>query len=248
MATVMTDQKTPASGFGPRVEDLRQRWRHIAVEGPIGVGKSSLARKLSVALDAELLVELPEQNPFLERFYADGSRYAFQTQMFFLFQRLDQHRELAQPGMFARPVVADFMFEKDALFAKLTLDDEEYRLYGQMHAQLAPRAVKPDLVIWLRAEPDVLMQRIRRRGIGMEQSIDVGYLERLCMAYADHFEADTATPVLAVDTHGFNPLDHSEDFDALLRRLAEFEGPREIFFRAAGPRPSDGAGEDFGRG
>ncbi|CAN5669089.1 deoxynucleoside kinase [soil metagenome] len=210
-------------------QSLRRRWRHIAVEGPIGVGKSSLARKLAAAFDAELLLELPQENPFLERFYADGSRYAFQTQMFFLFQRLDQYRALAQTQIFEAPVVADFMFEKDALFAKLTLDDEEYRLYQQMYAQLASRAARPDLVIWLRAEPQVLMQRIAQRGIAMERSIDLDYLQRLGDAYARHFESDTSTPVLAVDTQGFDPLSQQSHFDALLARLARFEGGRESY-------------------
>lgn len=205
---------------------LHDRWRHVAVEGAIGVGKSSLSRALASALDADLLLELPEQNPFLERFYVDPSRYAFQTQLFFLFQRLDQYRQLAQPEMFSRPVVADFFFEKDRLFARMTLDDEEYRLYSQLHAQLAPRAVRPDMVIWLRADPELLMQRIKRRAIGMEQRIERSYLERLDAAYAAYFAAD-AGPVLVVDTDGFNPSADPGDLAALVARLADFRGGHE---------------------
>jgi len=216
----------------PQAQAVRERWQHIAIEGPIGVGKSTLARLLASALDAELLLELPEPNPFLEKFYTDGSRYAFQTQMFFLFQRVDQYRALAQSSMFDRPIVADFMFEKDAIFAKLTLDDDEFRLYGQMAAHLAARIVKPDLVIWLRAEPDVLLQRIRQRAIAMEQGMSAESLERLSSAYARHFQDDPTTPVLAIDTHEFNPANSREDFDELMSRLAGFRGGHQTVTRS----------------
>lgn len=208
-------------------DGVRQRWRHIAIEGPIGVGKSSLARKLARTIDADLMLELPEPNPFLERFYADGSRYAFQTQMFFLFQRVEQYRKLSQTSMFDRPVVADFMFEKDAIFARLTLDDEEFRLYGQMTAHLAHNIVKPELVIWLRASPEVLLQRIARRGLAMERSIDAATLQRLSDAYARHFQDHPSMPVLAIDTEQFNPYEREEDFQTLLERLAGFAGGHE---------------------
>ncbi|HEX6703537.1 MAG TPA: deoxynucleoside kinase [Albitalea sp.] len=207
---------------------LPERFRHIAIEGPIGVGKTSLARKLAAHVDAELLLEQPGDNPFLERFYADGRAYAFQTQLFFLFQRVEQMQALAQPGMFSRGVVSDFLFAKDALFARLTLADDEYRLYTQIHAQLAPRVPRPDLVLWLQASPATLIERIRRRGIAMEQAISEDYLQRLCDAYVEHFESHDDTPVFAVVTDRFDPLDDPADFALLLERLARFDERRGL--------------------
>jgi deoxyguanosine kinase len=206
-----------------------ERFRHIAIEGPIGVGKSSLARRLADHLGAELLLERPEDNPFLERFYADMPGYALQVQLAFLFQRVKQVQSLAQPGMFANAVVSDFVFAKDALFARLNLSDEELRLYGQMHAQLAPQVPEPDLVIWLQAGAPTLMQRIQRRGIGMERGITEAYLQRLCDAYVEYFHAYDAAPVFAVGTEHFNPVESSRDFAVLLERLAVFRGRREFF-------------------
>lgn len=212
-----------------------ERCRHVVIEGPIGVGKSSLARRLAAHLQGELMMEKPQENPFLARFYADGSRYAFQTQMFFLFQRVEQYRELVQPGMFSGPVVSDFLFAKDALFARLTLSDDEYRLYTQMYQHLAPQIPEPDLVIWLQAEPPTLLQRIARRGIEMERSIDAGYLRRLCDAYAEHFQHYEGAPVLALDTTHFNPVERAADFTRLLDELRGFTGPRG-FLAPRGPQ------------
>lgn len=212
------------------------RFRHIAVEGPIGVGKSSLARRLAAHLGAEPLMEQAEENPFLERFYADQPGYAFQTQVFFLFQRLRQVRALAQPGMFAQAVVSDFIFAKDALFARLNLSDEEYRLYSQMYAQVAPQVPQPDLVVWLQAPVPTLLQRIQRRAIPMEQRIGADYLARLADGYAGYFETFDAAPVLAVNTERLNPIEREADWQALLDRIAGFRGPREFFDPSAGPR------------
>jgi deoxyguanosine kinase len=206
-----------------------ERYRHIAIEGPIGVGKSSLARRLAEHLGAELLLERPQDNPFLERFYADMPGYALQVQLAFLFQRVKQVRELAQPGMFAQTVVSDFLFAKDPIFARLNLSDDEHRLYAQMHAQVAPQLPEPDLVVWLQAGPATLMQRIRRRGIGAEQGIGEAYLERLCDAYVEHFHAYDAAPVFGVGTERFNPADDAADFALLVERLGAFRGRREFF-------------------
>jgi deoxyadenosine/deoxycytidine kinase len=213
-----------------------QRFRHIVIEGPIGVGKSSLARKLAEHLKAELLLELPDENPFLARFYDDMPGYAFQTQLFFLFQRAKQMQAIAQPGMFEHAVVSDFLFAKDALFARLTLSDDEHRLYTQMYAQIAPQVGEPDLVIWLQAPPATLLQRIRRRAIRMERTIDVDYLQRLCDAYVQYFHAYDGAPVFAVGTEHFNPIEREADFKVLLERLANFRGRRE-FFNAEGGSP-----------
>jgi deoxyadenosine/deoxycytidine kinase len=206
-----------------------QRFRHIVIEGPIGVGKSSLARKLAARLGADLLLEQPEENPFLARFYDDMPGYAFQTQLFFLFQRLKQMQAAAQPGMFASAVVGDFLFAKDSLFARLTLSDDEFRLYSQMYAQIAPQVSEPDLVVWLQASPEVLLQRIRRRAIGMELGITAEYLQRLCDAYVEYFHAYEGAPVFAIGTEHFNPVEREADFETLLLRLAVFKGPREFF-------------------
>ncbi|HKW82202.1 MAG TPA: deoxynucleoside kinase [Burkholderiaceae bacterium] len=213
-----------------------QRFRHIVVEGPIGVGKSSLARKLAEHLKAELLLELPDENPFLARFYDDMPGYAFQTQLFFLFQRAKQMQAIAQPGMFEHAVVSDFLFAKDALFARLTLSDDEHRLYTQMYAQIAPQVGEPDLVIWLQAPPATLLQRIRKRAIRMERTIDVDYLQRLCDAYVQYFHSYDGAPVFAVGTEHFNPIEREADFKVLLERLANFRGRRE-FFNAEGASP-----------
>ena len=205
-----------------------RRYRHIAVEGPIGVGKSSLAVRLAKHLDTEPLLEQPGDNPYLERFYDDTAGYAFQTQLFFLFQRLRQVRELAQPGMFAGPVVSDFMSAKDALFARMNLSDEEYHLYAQMYAQLAPQVPQPDLVIWLQAGPSTLLQRIRRRGIAMEQRISGHYLQALCDAYVQHFRAFDGAPVFAVDTEDFHPAANEADFAQLVERLEGLRSRRDF--------------------
>jgi deoxyguanosine kinase len=208
---------------------------HIAVEGPIGAGKSTLARALCHCLDAQLLLERPQDNPFLSRFYADGSRYAFQTQICFLFQRVEQMRDITQRGMFTSGLVSDFMFDKDALFARLTLSDDEYRLYLQIHGSVAPRLPQPDLVIWLQAGPAVLMQRIRQRGRGMEQDIDVEYLERQCAAYAAYFDHHPDLPVLVLDSEHFDPAPQSADMALLVEQLRRYRGPREVYERAVTP-------------
>jgi deoxyadenosine/deoxycytidine kinase len=205
------------------------RFRHIAIEGPIGAGKTSLARRLAKHLGADLMLERPEENPFLERFYYDMPGYAFQAQLSFLFQRLKQQQAHAQPGMFDQGLVSDYLFDKDALFARLNLNDDEYRLYSQMFAQVSPQVRAPDLVIWLQAGPETLLQRIRQRGLAMEQGISLDYLQRLCDSYVEYFHAYDAAPVFAVGTERFNPVVHEVDFMRLIQRLAHFKGQREFF-------------------
>ena len=172
------------------------------------------------------MLELPAENPFLERFYADMPGYAMQAQMAFLFQRQKQLAALAQAPMFARGVVSDWMLAKDPIFARLTLSDEEHRLYLQLYAPIAATLPAPDLVLWLRASPETLLSRIRRRGIAMERTIDRDYVERLSDAYAEHFEASDAQPVLSVDADRF---DLALDVDRLLERIAVFDDRRGVF-------------------
>src|SRR5512143_1472056 len=204
-----------------------KRLRHIAIEGPIGAGKSTLASLLAPPLGAELVLERPHENPFLKDFYVDGPRYAFQTQLFFLFQRVELTRSLAQPGMFAPLVVSDFMLDKDRLFARLTLSDAEYRLYSMIHDQVAPRLPTPDLVIWLDGPMVVLRDRIRRRGRATERRIESEYLRAVADAYGQYFDTRTDLPLLVVDIDRFDPLRKPSDLQYLIERISRFEGPRE---------------------
>lgn len=155
------------------------RLRYVVVEGPIGVGKTSLTRRLAERLGGQTLMERPQDNPFLEKFYRDAARHALPAQMFFLFQRLHQLRELAQGDLFEARVVSDFLLDKDPIFAELTLDDDELNLYRQLYNHLRPQAPAPDLVLYLQAEPATLLERIERRGIPMEAAISAHYLHRL---------------------------------------------------------------------
>ena len=205
------------------------KYRYIVVEGPIGVGKTSLARRLALHLKAELLLEHPEQNPFLARFYEDMERYALPTQLFFLFQRVSELRNLAQIDMFSRVTVADFLLDKDPLFARLTLNNEELHLYRQIYAQLKPQSATPDLVIYLQASTETLIERVRRRGLSYERTISEGYLLRLAEGYARFFYQYDAAPVLIVNSENLNFVDSAGDFDLLLQRISAMRGAREFF-------------------
>lgn len=199
---------------------LPEHFRFIAIEGPIGVGKTTLCKALAHHLNASTLLEKPADNPFLARFYADRARYALPTQMTFLFERVDQFRAAAQGQLFEKRLVSDFFFEKDALFAKLTLSDEEYSLYSHVYAHLAPSLTPPDCVIYLRAPVDALMQRIAERGITMERRIEREYLERLAEQYAALFANYSAAPVLTVDAAEFSPAQHPAHMAQLCEGLA----------------------------
>jgi deoxyadenosine/deoxycytidine kinase len=209
------------------------RFRHIAVEGPIGVGKTSLARRLAPIFNAHLLLEAPDDNPFLERFYRDPRRHALPTQMFFLFQRARQMADLAQLDLFRQHIVADFLLAKDALFARLTLAEDELRLYRQMYAALSPQAPAPDLVIYLQAPADILIDRVMRRGHAAEAGISEVYLKSLNDSYVRFFHDYDEAPLLVVNTEHLNPIDREEDFALLLDRIERMRGRREVFNLAA---------------
>jgi deoxyadenosine/deoxycytidine kinase len=206
--------------------------RYIVVEGPIGVGKTSLARRLGERLDAEWLLEQPEVNPFLSRFYEDPPRYALQTQLFFLFHRLDQLRGLAQPELFPRTIVSDFLLDKDPLFAALTLNEDEYKLYRQIYDRLSPPThVAPDLIIYLQASPETLIARVRKRGIEMERDISDEYLTLLSESYTRFFHSYDEAPVMVVNSEHLNFVDRDEDFKLLVARIEAMRGHREYFNR-----------------
>jgi len=205
------------------------RFRHIVIEGPIGAGKTSLARRLGASIGAHLLLEQPEANPFLPRFYRDPARYALSTQLFFLFQRVQQLAEARQLDLFRTHLVGDFLLEKDPLFARLTLTDDELKLYEQIYAQLSPRSPAPDLVICLQAPVEALYERVAQRGNPDEAAITEDYLRRLAEAYVQLFHNFDAAPVLLVNTEHLNPADRDEDYALLLLRIEQMRGRREYF-------------------
>ncbi len=203
--------------------------RYLVVEGPIGVGKTSLATRLAKTFGAELMLERAEENPFLERFYRDPKNAALPTQLSFLFQRARQLQQLRQGDIFQPMRVADFLLEKDPLFARLNLDDEELKLYEQVYQHLTLDAPRPDLVIYLQAPVEVLSHRINHRGIGYERMIQQDYLERVADAYARFFHHYSSSPLLIVNAAGINPVENEEDYALLVREIRRVNSGRHYF-------------------
>ncbi len=201
----------------------------IVVEGPIGVGKSSLVKRIAESLGMDTFLEKPADNPFLERFYQDPRGAALPTQLSFLFQRAQQYQQLRQQDLFHPATVADFMVDKDRLFAQTTLDDDEYHLYEQVYKNLSMDAPTPDLVVYLQAPTEVLLQRIENRGIGYEQGIDADYLGRLSEAYASYFLSYRAAPLLIVNAAEINPVENDEDYNSLLERIRKTHSGVQYF-------------------
>ena len=193
--------------------------KYLVVEGPIGVGKTSLARRLAASLSAQLVLEQAAQNPFLERFYKNPRAGALPAQLYFLLQRAQQLAALKQADLFAPTRVADYLFEKDRLFARVTLDDAEYALYEQLYARLDIQVPKPDLVVYLQAPVDVLQERILRRGVDYEQYIERQYLERLNEGYARFFHEFDGAPLLIVNAASIDPIANQRDYDELLSAI-----------------------------
>lgn len=209
--------------------------RYIAVEGPIGVGKTSLAKRLAGSFNYDMLLEQSEDNPFLERFYRNPRQHALSTQLFFLFQRAQQLQELRQEDMFEPVRVADFLMEKDRLFARQNLDPDEYRLYENVYDHLTIDAPQPDLVIYLQAPVEVLMERIRMRGIPAEQTIEHDYLLKLIDAYTEFFHYYDTSSLLVVNCAEIDLVHHDADYEQLLDYILTLrQGSRNYF----NPKPS----------
>jgi deoxyguanosine kinase len=197
----------------------RTTGRYIAVEGPIGVGKTALARRLATEFGSRLLLEQVEENPFLRRFYEEPERYAFQTQLFFLLERYRQQHELGQLDLFSEGTVADYLFAKDAIFAALTLNADEFQLYQQIFQLLDRRLPRPDLVIYLEARPEVLLRRLRKRDRDFERGISPEYLERLTEAFRDYFHHYTETPLLVINCSDIDFVEHGGDLADLIKEI-----------------------------
>jgi deoxyguanosine kinase len=206
-----------------------EKFPYIVIEGPIGSGKTTLARKLADSFSVKLLLENADANPFLPKFYQDAPRYALPTQLFFLFQRAGQIRDLTQRDMFAQATIADFFLEKDPLFARLNLNDEEFALYRQIYQHLQPQASAPDLVIYLQTPVDALVERVNQRKVAYEQDIPREYLARLADAYSEFFHQYDASPLLIVNNEKLNITENDAALNLLIERIMQIRGRREYF-------------------
>lgn len=200
-------------------KDSAAQSRYIVVEGPIGVGKTSLARLLAERLKARTFYEQVEQNPFLEAFYKNPEKYAFQTQIFFLLFRFQQQKELAQQDLFKQTTISDYLFAKDRVFAYLNLTEQELWLYEQLYKQLDPKIVKPDLVVYLTADAKILMRRIKQRGFIYERRITQAYLEEVVRSYSKFFFSYDQSPLLVVNTNDFDFVHSTDDFESLVKEI-----------------------------
>lgn len=212
----------------------REAPRYIAVEGPIGVGKTTLTKRLADTFNYELLLEQSEDNPFLDRFYQNPKQHALSTQLFFLFQRAQQIQDLRQNDMFEPVRVADFLIDKDQLFAQQNLEPDEFELYLNVYRHLTIDAPVPDLVIYLQAPTEVLLGRIQKRGVDAEQLIERSYLENLNEAYAEFFHYYNSSPLLIVNSADIDLVNNEDDYVQLVKRVVSPGAGTQYF----NPRPS----------
>ena len=209
--------------------NIFDKYPYIVVEGPIGSGKSTLAKLLANEYHANMFSEKAERNPFLPKFYEDMQHYALPTQLFFLFQRANQISELKQKDIFSNGVIADFFLQKDPIFAKLNLDDEEFKLYHQIYQHLELKAPTPDLVIYLQTPVELLRQRVQKRNINYEQRITREYLERIAESYSSYFHNDHDSNVLIVNNENIDLLEDKSALTMLMERINQISSIREYF-------------------
>jgi deoxyguanosine kinase len=209
--------------------NIFDKYPYIVVEGPIGSGKSTLAKLLANEYHANMFSEKAERNPFLPKFYEDMQHYALPTQLFFLFQRANQISELKQKDIFSNGVIADFFLQKDPIFAKLNLDDEEFKLYHQIYQHLELKAPTPDLVIYLQTPVELLRQRVQKRNINYEQRITREYLERIAESYSSYFHNDHDSNVLIVNNENIDLLEDKSALTMLIERINQISSIREYF-------------------
>lgn len=205
--------------------------RFIAVDGVIGAGKTSLAKILGNRFHAGVILEKFEDNPFLEKFYADPAKYAFHTQINFLISRYRQQREIAQIDLFNSRLVSDYLFAKDRIFAEVNLNEEEFALYDRIYSLVERDIPHPDLVVYLQASPEMLYKRIKRRNRDFEKELDYEYLEKLCEAYNAYFIHYTISPLLIIDVQGFDFIANAADVDFICSEIKDLKEPRRIVSR-----------------
>ncbi len=208
---------------------MNAEFNYIAVEGPIGAGKTSLTNLLAKHLGKNVMLENPDANPFLGKFYENKKRYALATQLNFLLHRIDQMVGLTQMDLFDRGTVADFLLDKDPIFARLNLSDDEFDLYRQIYHHVKPKAPNPDLVIYLQASPERLIERVRNRGKSYEKPVTREYLSSIFYEYQNFFHSYNISPLLIVNSEHLNFVDNTVHFEMLLERISGMRSPREFF-------------------
>ena len=202
--------------------------RFIAIEGVIGSGKTSLTKVLAQQFHAGIVAEQFDDNPFLEKFYADRKKFAFHTQLYFLMSRYKQQREIAQIDLFNSRVIADYLFAKDRIFAEINLSEDEFRLYEKIYALIEHDVPRPDLVLYLQGTPEFLYKRIKKRDRDFEREIEFNYIEELCNAYNTFFFHYNTSPLLIVDIKGFDFVGNSSDRALLTKEIKQLKEPRRI--------------------